>query len=207
MPSPSPVVVTKLNQLKTDAVMHRERILRELEPEKIQTPEDVAAFAAWLKTELAFNLVPMFEAAVDAIHEDIGPDIADLRADVDDILNDSGDSLTEETAAQILGVFEQGRVLCNLLEKATAHADSMTKKRAKDAIKLYRQGELSMREVVVAITLPDEDPDQLAEDGDDVEVAGDAGDGEIDGEAEEAEAVEPTEAADDAQRADATAEV
>jgi hypothetical protein len=183
--------------------MHRERIMRDLDASAVDTPEKLAAFAQTLKNELAFNVLPMFEGVVDAIHEDIGQDIADLREDVDDILNDSGDSLTEETAAQIIGVFELGRVVCNLLEKATLHADAMTKKRAKDAIKAFRQGETSMRDVVTAITLPEElegdpgDPDPDAandEQAGDGDPEDDAGDGEDD-EPTEGEPTEPGEPA------------
>jgi hypothetical protein len=166
--SPSPVTVSKLMQLKADAVSHRER-LSGIDPATLisaATPETsgdsatrlyvddrIMELARFVINELGLNLAPMFESAVDAIHEDILPEIGDLQEAVEEILEETGDQLTEETAGLILSVFQQGRAICNHLAEMAKRVDAVTRKRLEQSIKAYRTSETAIRELVQGITL------------------------------------------------------
>jgi hypothetical protein len=177
MPAVSPAtVITKLAQLRADAALHRERIMRELDPSTFESP---AALAAWLKTELAFNLYPMFEASVTAIEEDVLADLDDLGTQVDALLESEGESISEVTAQQIYGVCDAGRDVCALLERVTKSADTVTRSRATRAIRQYRALEMQLRPVIESLVVVDDEDQAGAIEGD--------GEGAVDG----GEAVDP----------------
>jgi len=157
-PADANTEVLPLEQLKLDAAAARQRLL----DTDVSALNSVQELAEWMKTELAFNLYPMFEATSDAIVQDVGAELDELRRDVAE-LRDGGEELSQETAAQIVGVFEMGRQLANMLERVlkTAPAEVATKNRAKQLIHGFRAAELAMREIVLSLVVddgPDGDP-------------------------------------------------
>lgn len=160
MPASPTVPVSKLIELKADAVAYRERISAE-DPKRFTTLEDVVA---WVQTELGLNLAPLFESTVNAIREDIMPVLSDHGDAIDELVDETGDQLTEETSLQIITVFQQGRAICNTLEAMAKNVDAMTRTRIGKAIKLYRTTETAVREVVEMITMePDADDGEADE--------------------------------------------
>lgn len=176
MTTPPAIDVSKLTQLKADAVSHRER-LGAINPASFETVADLAQFVL---QELGMNLAPMFESAVDALHEDVVARVDDLEDALEEM--DSGDQLSEETAATILAVLQQGRALCNMLAELAKRVDAVTKKRIEGMIKGYRTSETAVRDLVTSITIVDDEPEPAAapadggEDSDDDEEDGEDGD-------------------------------
>jgi len=175
--------VTRLQQTKIDAQLARERLLA---TSLAALPDaTLEGIFEWLKGELAMNAYPLVEAVAEAVQEDVVQEVAELAQELDALAEDS-EFLHEETIGQILTVFDQGKVICQLLEAATKTADQTTRKRAQNAIRTFRAQEAAVRDVVMAIpTLegdvepevaePDVDPD---EGGDaDASPAADAGEG------------------------------
>lgn len=156
-PTTPPIKIPQLTRLKADAALARER-LTSVDPAQFAT---VADLAEWVKAELAYNLVPFFEGMVDAVQEDVVAEVNDLGQQVDQLLDDAGEMLSEASAALLLDAFEAARAVSNQLDKITAHADAMTKKRAKDAIRAFRQKETAARDLIESLVMPeDEDEDE-----------------------------------------------
>lgn len=168
-----------LAELRADAKLHRERIakmkLADLPPEKL---------GAVLKLELVENIFPMFEGLVDALEEDYGTALDDLNTAVDQLIDQSSDLLQPQTAAQILGVFELGKLLANELEALAKQADDVSRKRIAELVLTYRRGAEVVGTLVAGITL-DEDDEDPATAGAQAEPGGDDDDGD-DGDEEEA---------------------
>lgn len=164
------MTVTRLQQTKTDAALARERILAttlEATLAEGETVPTVQSVFEWLKRELAMNAYPLVEAVAEAVQEDVVQEVAELAQELDALAEDS-EFLHEETIGQIMAVFEQGKVICQLLEAAVKTADQTTRKRAQNAIRTYRATESAVRDVVMAIpTLDGEgDPEAPEDDAD-----------------------------------------
>ena len=171
-------VASRLEQLKADAVMIRERITKEMDPASFP---DVAALATFLKNEITQNIVPMFESSVDAVLEDLGTEIDDLQDRFDEFVAETGDQLSLETAQQILTVFQQGLVVCAAFQQVLKTAGDVQRKRGLDAIKQFRAVELAVRPVIEAIVvMDDEEPEDAGGEPSDPgdEVPGEAPEGE-----------------------------
>lgn len=161
------MTVTRLQQTKADAQLNRERLVA-TKISDLPQPVTLESLFDWLKSELALNAYPLVEALTDAVQEDVVRDVAELAQELDALAEDS-EFLHEETIGQILTVFDQGKVLCQLLEAATKAGDQTTRKRAQNAIRTYRAQESAVRDVVMAIpTLEaDGEPDDGGDGGDD----------------------------------------
>lgn len=175
MTSPSPTIeVTALTRLKADAVSHRER-LSAIKPEdliqeaaseggyafdasaRLYIDARVRQLAQFVLDELGLNLAPMFESAVDAIGEDVVSRVDDLEDAVQEIREESDDSLTEETASQILAVFQMARALANKVLGFARNVDAVTRQRLQKEVRAFQTSETAVRQLVEAITLVDDE--------------------------------------------------
>lgn len=147
MPTPP---ITRLQQAKTDAQLARERIMSAPPPVDDEGNTTLGSIFEWLKRELALEAYPLIEAVADAVQEDVVQEVSELAQELDLLAEDS-EFLHEETIGQILTVFDQGKVLCQLLEAAVKNADQTTKKRAQNAVRTFRASESAVRDVVMAI--------------------------------------------------------
>lgn len=162
-----------LADLKNDAAQHRERLakmkLDGMLPEK---------FAAVMRAELVENVLPLFEALVESIEEEVQVQVDELGQAVDELIDQSEDVLHPETTAQIVAVLEVGKLLASELERAIAGLSPGEQKRATDLITAYRQSAPLVEGILAQITLDasddqtpaagdvDEDPEDDPEDED-----------------------------------------
>lgn len=132
-----------------------------------------------VKRELVKNLYPLLEQIVGAVIEELD----EQGAAIEELIDQSDNVLHPEFTAQILGVFQLGKMLCDELEKMLADADDLAQKRLGDLITAYRRGAEQVSQACTAVTIEIE---ELAEDTD-------APDGHGDDEsADEAEDDEPS---------------
>lgn len=117
-----------------------------------------------LKAQLLENVLPIMEGIIDgtghqlAEHDEV---IRSLADSVDALEDESDDMLQPETTAEILGVFETGKLLATELETLLKKADEITKKRVAPIIKAFRQGAIVVTEKLSEITIPlDEEPEE-----------------------------------------------
>jgi hypothetical protein len=142
-----------LAELKADCKVHRDRLLR-----ADLAGLDLAQLTAFVKSELAENLFPLLEGLVEAIQEDVCAPLDELDDAVDELIDQSEDVLHPETAAQIVGVIEVGKLLCNEMDMLLAALkDDVRRKRVREMVKAYRQAAEVVTELVVNMTLDDED--------------------------------------------------
>lgn len=141
-----------LAEIRADIQLAREQIAA------VETAED-------LKAQLLNNVLPLMEGLVDGTRDEFTRRDEVLQAvidDVDHLMDESDDVLQAETTAEILGVFEIGKLLANELETLVKKADEITKKRVTSLIKSFRQASIVMGEKLAEITIPIEvdDPDE-----------------------------------------------
>jgi hypothetical protein len=154
-----------LAELRADAKLVRERLAAQADID--------------IKHELTENVLPLFEALVDAIHGDVVEPLADLEETVDQIVDQSSDVLHPETAARIAGVIELGKSLAGELEAllSAGKVDDVSKKRIKQLVRTYRQGAEVAGNIIAEITIPLEDlpqaqPTDAASDDDAIDAGG-----------------------------------
>ncbi len=193
MSSPTPVPISKLTELKADAISLRER-LEAFDPAALVTADmaepapsvlsDAASrayvdarlrqLALFVLSELGLNIAPMFESAVDAIHADVTPRLEDLDGAVAEILQgEDDDQLSEEVAGQIKNVLQLARALANRLLQVSKTLDNVTRQRIAKEVNTFKLQETAIRELIDAITLEDEDadPSDAPAEGEDLEAA------------------------------------
>lgn len=138
-----------LAEIRADIQLAREQIAA------VETAED-------LKAQLLNNVLPLMEGLVDGTRDEFTRRDEVLQAvidDVDHLMDESDDVLQAETTAEILGVFEIGKLLANELETLVKKADEITKKRVTALIKSFRQASIVMGEKLAEITIPIEADD------------------------------------------------
>jgi hypothetical protein len=125
----------ELQSLKADCKIRAEMV------EKSSIPDDI-------KRELSRNLYPLLEQITAHIADEL-----DAQGEaLEELIDQSDNILHPEMTAQILGVFELGKVICAQLEAAVAEADDVTKKRISDLIMTYRRAVEATTEAVRDIT-------------------------------------------------------
>jgi hypothetical protein len=156
-----------LAELRADCKVHRDRLLR-----ADLATLDHAGLIAFVRSELADNLFPLLEGLVEAIQDDVVAHVDELDDAVDELIDQSEDVLHPETAAQIIGVFEIGKLLCNEMDvMLAALKDDVRRKRVREMVKAYRQSVEVATEAVVGMTLEAEEEEEEAKVGAAVPVA------------------------------------
>lgn len=147
-----------LAEVKADAVLAREQLLKMTDLDPIK-----------LRTQLTENILPLFEGLVDAVAEELGAmggDIDELDQVVEQLIDETGEIISPETGAKIVGLVEIGKVLADELEGLLAKVDDLSKKRVRQLIKSYRQGAQIVAELVTELVdtgSEDDDDEQPGE--------------------------------------------
>lgn len=119
-----------LQSLKADCNVRREAVDRVFE-----NVPDLAALSDLVKREFANNLYPLLDQCFGVVVEEL-----DAQGEaIEDLIDQSENVLHPEFTAEIVGVFEIGKVICTEIEKFVSDADEITKKRITELVTAFRR--------------------------------------------------------------------
>jgi DNA-binding transcriptional ArsR family regulator len=119
-----------------------------------------------VRTHLSDNLVPLFDMLVTELvkrDDEVDGALDELEEAVDSLIEESSEVLHQETAAQIIGVFELGKSIALDLRGVLEKLDDTMRKRVAKKILSYIKACETVTQTIAEITIEPE-ADELPED-------------------------------------------